>query len=221
MKGRLWSYFLQLGWLMTGGYKTFSFSRCPHSSTGIISSTLAVFLISSSSPSVSCAGCWTMWAENGHRAVPAGGSGGGVGEERRLHQEQRPPPVALHHLRPPQPRSQEVLRQILHRLSGSHQWVTSGDGPLLSDSCSVIHSSRSSENVSTTSLQLMFYFNICKFERVWNRFNNLIAWTKPPTSLWIWAFEALVHIWYVVWQRLRFQPPDCDAPRGPKRGGNT
>lgn len=86
-------------------------------------------LISSPSLLVSCVGCWAMWAENGHRAVPAGGSGGGVGEERVLLQEQCSPPVALHHLWPPRARSQEVLRQILHWVSGSHEWVASLRAP--------------------------------------------------------------------------------------------
>lgn len=73
--------------------------------------------------SVPRVGCRAVWAENCHRAGPAGGSGGGAGEERVFLQEQCSPPVALHHLWPPCARSQEVLRQILLRVSGSHQWV--------------------------------------------------------------------------------------------------
>ena len=70
---------------------------------------------------MSGAGGGAMWAADGHRAGAAGGSGAGAGEERVFLQEQCPPPVALHHLRPAQSRSQEVLRKILHGVSGSHQ----------------------------------------------------------------------------------------------------
>lgn len=101
--------------------------RFPHALIWIFDCIIhaSCMLISSSSLLlVSCVGSRAMWAEDGHRTVPAGGSGGGVGEEREFLQEQCSPPVALHHFWPPPARSQEVLRQILHRVSGSHQWVT-------------------------------------------------------------------------------------------------
>ena len=41
---------------------------------------------------------------------------GGGGEARPVLAQQRAPPVALQHPRPPRPRSEEVLREVLRRI---------------------------------------------------------------------------------------------------------
>ena len=72
-------------------------------------------------PSVSDRGRRAVRPADRHRAGSAGLQGGGDREEGHFLQEQRAPPLALHHPRPPGPGSQELLRQILRRVSRPHQ----------------------------------------------------------------------------------------------------
>ena len=55
----------------------------------------------------------------------ARGQGGSGGETEQPLAEQLAAPVAVSHRRPPQPRSEEVLRKVRHRLLGSHLYVVS------------------------------------------------------------------------------------------------